>query len=692
MITLDSPITQLIGIGDTNSKNLNKLGIKAVSDLLFYFPYKHLDFSVFSAIKDIRAEQTITVRGTIKTIATRFSFRSRTSLCEAIISDETGSLKVTWFNQPYIKNYLKPGDEVLLSGKATFYKHLQLSNPIYEKVSDDTTHTGRIVPVYHLTENVYNKSIRTLIKKHLHLADSVVDDIPKPVLTLCKLLPLSQAIRQIHFPESDEALERAKLRISFNDGFIQQLAVQKRKHELANSIAPKIEPDVSLVKKFLASLPFTLTAGQKQAAWQIMQDMEGPSPMNRLLEGDVGSGKTLVAILSALAAIKQNFQVTLLAPTEILAKQHYQTITKLLYGNKAFKTLNKKHSALVTNNYRIVDGEVVGKKEVVSQINKGKIHFAIGTHALLYGQTFKNLGLIIIDEQHRFGVEQRATLLKQQKKAEQVPHLLSMTATPIPRTLALALYDDLQTSILKQVPSGRKPIITKVVTEDGRAKIYEFISKEIKTGKQTFIITPRVEDSETSTTKSVKAEFKRLSEDIFPKFKLGLLYGKMKASEKEKTMEAFNSKQLDILVATSVIEIGIDVPNATTMIIEGAQNFGLAQLHQLRGRVGRGPQQSYCFLFSDSSDEETLSRLSSFASSNDGFKLAEMDLAQRGFGDLFGQTQTGFQYKFSRFMSLKALQLAKQGARLLMDDDPTLKKYPILKAKAEDLAENIHFE
>ncbi len=692
MITLDSPVTDLTGVGTAQAKNLNKLGIKAVSDLLFYFPYKHLDFSKFSAIKDVRAEQTITIRGVIKSIATRFSFRSRTSLCEAIISDDTGSLKVVWFNQPYVKNYLNSGDEVLLSGKAAFYKHLQLANPIYEKVSDDTTHTGRIVPVYHLTENVYNKTIRTLIKKQLPLADTIVDDIPELIRATFSLLSLPEAVRQIHFPDSDEALEQAKLRISFNDAFIQQLAVQKRRRELAQSQAPRIAPDVALVKKFLAALPFSLTAGQKQAAWQIMQDLEGPAPMNRLLEGDVGSGKTLVAILSMLATIKQNIQIALLAPTEILAKQHYDTIVALLHNNTSFKTLNKKHIGLVTNTYRFIDGEQMDKKSLASHIATGKTHITVGTHALLYGQTFKSLGLIVIDEQHRFGVQQRAALLKQQEKATQVPHLLSMTATPIPRTLALALYDDLQTSVLKQVPSGRKPIITKVIPEDGREKVYQFIKQELKAGRQAFIIAPRVEETGASATKSVKAEHKRLSEKVFPQHRVGLLYGGMKGADKEKIMAEFNAAQLDILVATSVIEIGIDVPNATAMIIEGAQNFGLAQLHQLRGRVGRGQQQSYCFLFSDSSDEQTLSRLTFFASSTDGFALAEMDLKQRGFGDLFGQEQTGFSNRYSRFMTLKTLKLAKEAAKILLNKDPSLTRYPPLEYEVTKLITQIHFE
>lgn len=691
MLKLTSPITEVPGVGAATAKNLEKLGIKAVSDLLFYYPYKHLDFSVFSSIKDIRAEQTITIRGTLKTITSRYSFRSRLSLCEAIISDDTGSLKVTWFNQSYIKNYLKAGDEVLLAGKPTFYRQLQLTNPIYEKVSDDTTHTGRLVPVYHLTENVYNKTIRNLIKQVLDVANEVADPIPQAILKRFDLLSLPHAIRSIHFPENDQDLDRAKLRISFDETFTQQLAVQQRTKELALLKAPVVKPDITLVKRFLSTLPFTLTAGQKQAAWQVMLDMTVGKAMNRLLEGDVGSGKTLVAILSMLGALKQGFQASLLAPTEILAKQHYDTIYALLFSSS--KPLIPKTSiALLTNHYQILNSKPVKKEDLLKKIKQGKVSLLIGTHALLFGVTFKKLALSIVDEQHRFGVQQRAALLKKGRTGVEATHLLSMTATPIPRTLALALYSNLEISTLKQVPKGRKPIVTKVIPEDGRSKVYEFIKQEISAGRQAFIITPRVEETGAALTKSVKAEFKRLQTEIFPDLKLGLLYGKMKGSDKETVMQDFYDKKLQILVATSVIEIGIDVPNATVLVIEGAQNFGLAQLHQLRGRVGRDARQSYCFLFSDSSEEHTLSRLTFFASCTDGFALAEHDLRERGFGDLFGDEQSGFSYKYKRFMTLKTFETAKAAAVFLLKEDPGLADHPKLQSKTEALKQNIHLE
>ncbi len=684
MTTLSSPITELAGVGSATAKNLSKLGIKAVSDLLFYYPYKYLDFSVFSKIKDARAEQTVTIQGTIINITSRYSFKSKLSLCEAIISDETGSLKVIWFNQPYIKNYIKSGDKVLLSGKPSFYKTLQLSNPIYEKLSEDTTHTGRIVPVYHLTENLYNKTIRNLIKQNLHLVDDLEETIPTDILKNFKLLTLRAASKQIHFPDSNDELEEAKLRISFDDAFIKQLGLQMRLRELEKLKAPSIKPEIKTVKSFLSTLPFTLTPGQKQAAWQIMKDMATGQPMNRLLEGDVGSGKTLVAVLAMISALKQGYQVSLMAPTEILARQHYDTLLKLTkdFGN----------AALLTNHYKLANNEQTDKKTLLNKIKKGEIQLIIGTHALLYGVTFKKLALTVVDEQHRFGVQQRATLLKATESGVAANHLLSMTATPIPRTLALAMFSNLKISTLKQLPSGRKPVLTKVVPEDGRDEVYKFITEEVKAGRQAFIITPRVEETGASLTKSVKAEFKRLQADVYPRLNLGLLYGSMKGADKEKTMQDFYDKKIDILVATSVIEIGIDVPNATTLIIEGAQNFGLAQLHQLRGRVGRGEHQSYCFLFSDSSDEQTLSRLTFFAGCTDGFKLAEQDLQERGFGDLFGDEQTGFNYKFSRFMSIKALQVAKDAAEYLLSTDPTLGSHSDIQTKVASVAQNIHLE
>ncbi len=716
MANLNTPVKELPGIGKTLAGALDKLKIKTVSDLLFYFPFRYLDFSKFTEIKDAKIGQTVTLRGVIKTIASRYSFRGRMSLAEAIFSDKTGSLKIVWFNQAYVAKYLKAGDEVLLSGKIEDYKGLQMSNPVYEKFSEETTHTGRIVPVYRITENLYNKTLRTLIKKYLFLANTIPEILPKFIIKNYRLAALPEAIAELHFPTSYEKLAVAKQRVIFDELFIQQLAVLRHKLLLKLLPAPKISPNIGLIKKFLGTLPFELTVGQKKALWQIVKDMEIKHPMNRLLQGDVGSGKTLVALVAALLAIEQNFQVALIAPTEILAKQHLETFYQHLkhYHTRLYDSEIK--IGLLTNNFQLLDDNVLKKAELIKKIKTGKVNLVIGTHALLQNNlTFSNLGLVIIDEQHRFGVAQRAVLARgsmrhpsesakaNQRQSAIVPHLLSMSATPIPRTLALSFYSDLDVSTLTELPLGRQKVITEVVEETKREQAYASIKKQLALGRQAFIVTPRVEESEQLNLKSVKKEFERLSKEVFQEFKLDLLYGKMKGTDKDKAMEKFNARATQILVTTSVIEIGIDIPNATVMLIEGADRFGLAQLHQLRGRVGRGQHQSYCFLFTqhlqnagagftDSSEKTTLERLEFFSKNHDGFKLAELDLEQRGFGNLFGTEQTGFNFKFSQFLTLKVLALTKQAATELISLDPELKNSPELKQKSAPFLEQMHLE
>ncbi len=691
-LTLESPATSISGVGAKLAKILQKLEIRGVRDLLFYFPYRYLDFSQFTNIVDAKPGEIVTVRGTIKTIVARFSFKSRVSLCEAIVSDSTGSMKVMWFNQPYLAKSLTTGDEVYLSGRVEQYKGIQLTNPIHEKLSEEMIHTGRLVPVYHITEGIYHRTFRTMIKEVLPLAIDLEDTMPMLLQQEYNLLPLPEAIAQLHFPESTELLERAKFRIIFEEVLTEQLAIQRHKQLLAESPAPSIAPDVELTKSFLATLPFELTDSQRKAAWQIMQDMEIKHPMNRLLQGDVGSGKTLVALLAALQAIHAGYQAALIVPTEVLARQHYESISSYL------KKFSKNyHVGLLTSFFQMRDGKLTTKELLAKSLTTNKINILVGTHAILQkGVQFFKLGLVIIDEQHRFGVEQRSFLLKEaksfQKDTDYVPHLLSMSATPIPRTLALSLYGDLEVSALTEMPKGRQKIITTIIPEIKRGAAYSFIAEQITTGRQAFIITPRVEETDASEIKSVKKEYERLSKEIFKKFRVGLLYGSMKGKDKEAVMQRFNSGELDILVATSVIEIGIDVPNATVMLIEGAQTFGLAQLHQLRGRVGRGSHQSYCLLFTDSDAPQTLERLTLFSNSHDGFKLAEYDLKQRGFGSLFGTQQTGFNFRFSQFLNFKVLQKAKEGAQLLLKTDPKLKKYAHLKKQSDPALKKIHLE
>lgn len=682
-MTLDTPVQELPKIGTTLTKALNKLGIFVVRDLLYHFPYRYLDFRKTTDIDKAVVGEVVTIRGWIKQIQARRSFRSRLSLCEAVVSDNTGSIKVVWFNQPYLAKTLKKDEEILLSGKVEHYKTLQLTNPVYEKFSEESVHTGRLVPVYHSTESVPNRTLRNLVFQCLPLADDLEELLPEKIRQELDLADLSTAVSQLHFPEHELEVTRGRFRIAVDDVFPQQLAVQLLRLQQEKVPAYSIEPNVDLTKKFLATLPFTITDSQKRAAWDIFQDMSGQHPMNRLLQGDVGSGKTLVALLAALQVGHAGLQTAILAPTEILARQHYQTIQNYLK--------NYPHQVgLLTRNFQIINDQEVSKTEYKNALSNGSLHISIGTHAQLQEDIkFANLALVVIDEQHRFGVGQRSFLKTTSKQA---PHLLSMSATPIPRTLALSLYGNLAVSVLKQVPSGRKPIITQLVTEAERDQAYQFVKKQIAEGRQAFIITPRVEDSETSEVRSVKKEFERLSQEIFPNFKLGLVYGKMKGSDKDQIMSEFSAGQLDVLVATSVIEIGIDVPNSTVMIIEGAESFGLAQLHQLRGRVGRSEHQSYCFLFTTSEAHLQNERLQVFAKSTDGFALAELDLEQRGFGDLFGKQQTGFTFRFPRFVSIPALQTAKQGAELLIQTDPKLNKHPELSRLANQYLEEYHGE
>lgn len=688
--SLNTKLSELPQNRSLNSsvKALKKLGINTVEELLYNFPYRYVDFSNFSKISTIQAGEIVTIKAKIKTIHARFSFKTRRSLCEAVVSDDTGSIKITWFNQGYLAKILKPGEEVFFSGKIQQYRGLQLINPIHEIVSGQNIHTGRIVPIYHMTEGLYHKSLRSLVKELLTLADSLEDLLPKKILKDFHIKKINETIKEIHFPEQETELKKAKERIIFEEILIQQLAVQTHKAMLEKQNAQKIEQQLELIKKFLTTLPFQLTASQKRALWDIVQDISTSKPMNRLLEGDVGSGKTLVALISALLCAKIGFQVALLAPTEILARQHFETFSGFLKG-----FLHANEIGLYTQNFNLNAEKVLTKKSQQAAITKGEQKIIIGTHALLSGVAFKQLTLVIIDEQHRFGVQQRALLVKQVKKDNAyTPHLLSMSATPIPRTLALAYYGDLEISRLKHLPSGRKKIITKIVNNNDRLHAYDFIRKQIASGRQAFIVTPRVEESDVSTVKSAKAESARLQKEIFPKAKIGLVHGKLSGQAKEEVMNDFNNKKLDILVATSVIEIGIDIPNATVMIIEDAESFGLAQLHQLRGRVGRSEYQSYCLLFTQSQNSESIKRLEEFSKIEDGAKLAELDLEQRGFGSLFGNEQTGFNLKFSGFFKIEILEKAKQAASLILKESLDLKKYPALQNKVRPLLAQIHLE
>ena len=698
---LNSPIENLSKITKPQIAALKKLELFTVQDLLLHFPYRYLDFSKTKTIAELKPEESVSIKVKIKSISSRFSFRSHMSMAEAVVSDETGSIKVTWFNQAYLAKSLFPGEEVFLAGKVDYYNNaLQLTNPIYEKVSDFPIHTSRLVPLYHLKQGLYPRTFRNLIAQVLPLAEEIVDILPTPVLKNQELINITQTINYSHFPDSEEKLAEAKKRLAFEEIFLNQLLAQKHKMETAQKQSFPIAFDQKLIKNFVDSLPFKLTAEQKKASWDILQDIEKNTPMNRLLEGAVGSGKTLVALIAALQSVAEDYQVVLLVPTEILAQQHYQTVQKYFVDKMLGRANRQQAFSLLTNNFSKIGSEDVPKKKLQALINEGMPGLYIGTHALLQKSVkFKNLALVIIDEQHRFGVEQRAALFQSGGK---VPHLLSLSATPIPRSLQLAFFGELDISQIKTKPLGRKPITTKLVDPQNRKKAYEFITKQILLGRQVFVITPLIEESENLEAKSAKKE-QEILQKIFPQFSIGLLHGKMKSADKEQAMKDFLDKKHQILVATSVVEVGVDVPNASVMVIEGAERFGLAQLHQFRGRVGRAEHQSYCFLFASSGQNsspfkgedkgevnDSLARLEAFTKTQDGFELAELDLKQRGFGELYGSEQSGINFKYFNLSYTSLIEPARAEARKILENDLTLKNFPLLQQKIE--GKIVHFE
>ncbi len=681
MITLNSKISELYRVGAATAKTLDKLGLRTASDLIFYFPFRYDDFSKSLSISDLKAETTANIIGTVELIQNKRSFKRKMYLTEALISDESDTLKVIWFNQPFLTRTLKVGDRISLAGRVSEnHGQLIMVSPLYEKVySDDLVHTKGLVPNYHLTADLSQKQIRSLIKQVVLLAKNIPDWLPSEIKKRLALLDLSAAIEKIHFPKNAQDVILAQKRLGFTELFLRQLKAQLIKRQLKSRQAPLINFQKQATRDFVGSLPFTLTGAQKKAAWEIIQDLEKSSPMSRLLEGDVGSGKTLVAVMAMLNVALNKKQAALMAPTEILAEQHYNSLKKLL------KDYNFKIE-LLTHSHK--KGDTTGADII------------IGTQALIQETVkFNNLALVIVDEQHRFGVKQRQKLLdfKNNKDgSRETPHFLSMTATPIPRSLALAIYGDLDISLIDQMPSDRKKIITKIITEEKRPAAYDFIRAQIKSGRQAFVVCPLIDESDKLGVKSVKKEHERLDKEIFPELKVGLLHGKLKSREKEAIMADFLAGRIQILVSTSVIEVGVDVPNATMMIIEGAERFGLAALHQFRGRVGRSGFQSYCLLFPSNeelSNGKTIARLEAMAKYNDGFSLAKMDLKLRGAGELYGLDQSGFpELQIASLFDYENIKKAQAEASALINSDPDLKKYPFLKSKLGEWEDKIHLE
>lgn len=677
---LDAPLSQVLRTTHRHLERLGRMGMTRVRDLLQYFPWRYADETEFCQIADMKIDETNVVQGTIIAL---FGRKTRTGkfMITATLQDGTGRLPVVWFNQPYIMQVLHKGDQVILSGKLKLSgRQLSMPGPKFEHIKSEQIHTGRLVPVYHETEGISSKWLREKLKPLLDAAREFEDYLPEWIREGERLMSYGESVSQVHFPESDDMRENARERLAFDELFLLQFRALQKKWEWQRAGERPLDvtlPVVGLNKKviqdFLVRLPYELTGAQKRVLNEILHDLVRPFPMSRLLEGDVGSGKTVVAAAAILHTVKSGAQALMMAPTEILAKQHYHNFFKLLqpFG------LNIQFVAGSTPAGR--------KKQIVAQMKQGTVDIVVGTHALIQeGIGFKNLVLAVIDEQHRFGVKQREIL-----KSYGAPHLLSMTATPIPRTLALTIYGDQDLSIIDEMPPGRQIIETHIVPEKKRGDAYGWVFEQVQQGRQVFVICPLITESEHEDMAEVKAatkEFERLSSDIFPHLRLRLLHGRMKQVEKDAVMEAFGDGGFDILVSTSVVEVGIDVPNATIIIIEGAERFGLAQLHQFRGRVGRGKHQSYCFLFPSSDSESARERLHAMQSYSSGFKLAEIDLAMRGPGEVYGVKQSGIpDLKMASLTDVKMIERTRKRAEELLMRDPMLTQHPQLAERVAEL-------
>lgn len=708
-------------LADTNSitpyylKKFQKLGIKTIEELILYFPRRYNDFTNLTPIANLSIGQVATIQGKILKIKSVSIFRRRitpllfkkrsgVNITEAIVEDDSGSIKAIWFNQPYLAKVLAEGTAVSLSGKIEHYrKGIQISNPMYEKMDElgDLTHTGRLVPVYSETAGLTSRYIRNLMKKFLPIGKMIPDRLPALIIEKYKFPSFYSALKEIHFPESKESMEISRQRLAFEELFIIQLAGIKQKMAWRRQPAVSIGFNKELVKNFVGGLPFKLTNDQRKAAWDILRDMEHEYPMNRLLLGDVGSGKTVVAFIAALETASKGSQAAFMAPTEILASQHFTNAIKML-GSK-----NLTIGLFTGSMAKIYSGSARAPQDIshsamIGKINSGQAEILFGTHSLIQKDVhFKKLALAVIDEQHRFGARQRGQLIPALKNQEEkevsllkpdnpdffVPHVLSMSATPIPRTLALAFYGTMDISVMNEMPLDRKKIITKIVAPFNRPRAYDFINKQIQKGRQAFIVCPRVDGSDIDQSKAAVKEFDKLIKNEFKGLSMGLLHGRLKPEIKERAIKDFAAGKINILVCTSVVEVGIDAPNASVMMIEGADHFGLAELHQFRGRVGRGASQSYCFLFSDSENEETLERLSAMERSSNGFDLAAQDLRQRGPGEFLGNgpIQSGFpDLKIADFLNEKMLKISQAEAKNILAEDPSLKKYPMLREKLEE--------
>lgn len=679
---LQSSVETIKGIGPETAKRLSKLGVESIYDLLTFWPRRYDDYSEIVPIQDIKPG-AVTVKARIESVKTR-QVRRGMRITEAVIRDEGSAIRVVWFNQPWLeKKFSEAKNTTKQSGQASSesvwwyfsgvydfsYNRYILQNPTVELAQEFTANTARIVPVYAQTKGLDSRDIRKALSHITGMFQELPETLPGWIADDNDFMNYAQAAYQLHWPENQLKLAQARERVGFEEVFAYVMAGQLNKLQHETEIALKIAFDSELAKQYVKMLPFQLTPAQKRVAWELLKDIDKETPMNRLLEGDVGAGKTVVAAFAAFIAAKQGIQTAFMAPTELLARQHAQTLADLL------EPLNIKIALLTA--------AVKGKSKDIlkEQLKNGEIDIIIGTHALLQESVaFHRLGLIIVDEQHRFGVKQRQKLVD---KANKIPHILSMTATPIPRSLALTVYGELDISIIDKKPSSRLPIKTVIWSPNSRAQLYNVIDEEIQAGHQVFVVCPLIDDSEDSEVKSVTKEVVRLKQGPFKHRRIGTLHGKMKDDQKIEIMQQFAIGSLDILVSTTVIEVGIDVPNASVIVIEGAEKFGLAQLHQLRGRVGRSNEQGYCYIIPSTSAKPS-KRLRAMESTTDGFKLAEMDLEIRGPGAIYGTRQHGaLDLKIANISDLMLIKKAKQAAVKFLELKENLADYPTLNRRVQ---------
>lgn len=716
-LTLDAPLGIVPGIGPSLSKAFARLEVRTVEDLLYHFPHRYDDYSSRKTIAELVVGETETIVGELAE-SKSFTTRSMLGGVNLTLRDETGTLAITFFGQKWLVNQIKVGERIVVSGKVTaFNGRLQMNGPKWEPYREDALiHAGRLVPVHPLTKGMYERNARTTIKKVIDLAVPLVREyLPDEVRERAKLVPLAHALDQIHFPDSQQQLALARYRLGFDEFLCIQLGVLQRKQLWQGVPGYKLTIHQDVHADFQSKLPFEFTGAQRRALDEIFADIQRPVPMARLVQGDVGSGKTVVAAAALLQAIANGFQGALMAPTEILAEQHYRGLKQVLgqvrvprdakdlaeHSNEWKQRVEPGQLQRMAELKRLLgmtdeeDMEGAGvrvalltgslktkeRKRVLESIAQGEVDLVIGTHALIQESVqYNSLGLVVIDEQHRFGVEQRERL----KGKGHHPHLLVMTATPIPRTLALSIYGDLDASVIDERPPGRQPIKTRWIQQAEVAKAHKHIRKEIEAGRQAFVICPLVEESDKLELASAVETQEYLQHEVFRDLRIGLVHGRMTQIEKDEVMTAFRDRHFDILVATAVVEVGIDVPNATTILILGAERFGLAQLHQFRGRVGRGQHQSFCIVVSDVDNEVTEQRLRALEESEDGFVLADVDLKLRGPGEFFGRRQSGTpDLKMARLGDTRLLHAARLEAERILQSDPALAspEHALLKAK-----------